>query len=139
MQSKEPTFFAVYGSLKRGYGNSHLLAGAHLVGTGETKPEYDMLSFGGYPGVINGQDKVQVEVYNVTSPDIVRSLDSLEGHPSFYEREKVLINLDSGESVVAWMYSIRKHKEYYSHPRYENKDSRGRLFWENPHKSRQYL
>lgn len=122
--------FAVYGSLKKNYGNHSILSDSEFLGTGETKEEYDMLSFGYYPGVINGDNKVQVEVYKVTDVKTLLSLDHLEGHPSFYEREKVSIKLDSGEDVVAWMYSIRKHKDYYSKERYQVKDEKGRLFWE---------
>jgi gamma-glutamylaminecyclotransferase len=97
---------AVYGSLKRGFGNHRLLEQAQFVGVGETPPIYQMRGAGrSYPGIFSGDSRVQVEVFSVTDSELKR-LDQLEGHPSFYNREVTNILLDSGEALPAFIYKL---------------------------------
>ena len=77
---------AVYGSLKRGLHNHHLLASSSFLGEYETGPSYSMVDLGYFPGLIaHGCTAIQVEVYAVTDA-VLRQLDILEGAPHFYER-----------------------------------------------------
>lgn len=78
----------VYGTLRKGGHNHHLLHGAeyilsmHLSG-------YRMYSCGGFPVVFKeGKDYkggIEIEVYRVSDAEL-QAIDRLEGHPEWYQR-----------------------------------------------------
>lgn len=71
---------AVYGSLKKGFGNHGRLTGARFVGKTLTEPKYTMRSLGGFPGVtLKGNTPIHIEVYEVDE-QIKKGLDMLESH-----------------------------------------------------------
>jgi len=98
----------VYGSLKNGYGNNVLLMDSEFVQKDKTASNvWDLRCWGGFPAAYkSGSDQIQGELYKVDL-STMRSLDSLEGFPHFYNREEVL--LESGQT--AWIYFIDEHKE----------------------------
>ena len=102
---------AVYGSLKSGESNNGLLINSELLDSGTTLPNYDLLDFKAYPGAIPGTNSLRVEVWSVDSDTLTR-LDRLESHPHFYKREEIVITLDSGAIVTAWMYIITNPDNY---------------------------
>ena len=84
---------AVYGSLRKGLSNHSVLGPSKLVATEWLNGNYQMLDLGAFPGVVSCSDEklkhpIKVEVYEVTCARLAR-LDSLEGHPTFYERQDV--------------------------------------------------
>lgn len=94
---------AVYGTLKKGFGNNSLLRNEVFV-RNDTVSGFDMYSLGGFPGIIpspEAKTPVVVEVYDV-SEHALKRLDMLEGHPHFYERTKV--TLDSGDEASLYIY-----------------------------------
>jgi gamma-glutamylcyclotransferase (GGCT)/AIG2-like uncharacterized protein YtfP len=101
---------AVYGSLKKGYGNHDWhLKDAEYLGQAETLPQYSLFSLGSYPGVIKGGSTcVQLELYNVNEEEL-NNLDRLEGHPSYYQREEI----ETSEGT-AWIYLLpeKEYKDY---------------------------
>jgi len=100
----------VYGTLKKGRGNHHLLSQSKFLGTAETLPQYTMVSLGAFPGVIeNGITQIQGEIYEVNAEQLVR-LDRLEGHPNFYRRDEI----ETSEGK-AWIYLLPP--EYLQHTR----------------------
>ena len=46
------TILFVYGTLKRGFVNHHLMAGQDFIGEGVTLPHYRVLDLGPHPGLI---------------------------------------------------------------------------------------
>lgn len=129
-QIELPIKVAVYGTLKRGKGNSRLLSDSTFLGTAGTDPNFSMISFGGFPGVLDGNQSIHVEIFEVKDLDVLRRLDSLEGHPDFFEREEVGVRMDdTGEVGKAWMYSVRKHKDYYKSDKVTTYDENGRIAW----------
>jgi gamma-glutamylcyclotransferase (GGCT)/AIG2-like uncharacterized protein YtfP len=93
----------VYGSLKRGFHNHGILEGsnARFRGNHKTEANYTMYSLGSFPGVVQGgETSIRGEVYEV---DSLKSLDTLEGYPSFYTR----IKIDTRWGPV-WMYILLK-------------------------------
>jgi gamma-glutamylcyclotransferase (GGCT)/AIG2-like uncharacterized protein YtfP len=75
--------FAVYGTLRQGFGNHRLLDNEHceFLGKDITKPELTMISLGGFPGVLpKGSDSIVIEVYRVNSSQVEQQLNWLEGH-----------------------------------------------------------
>lgn len=107
----EENVVAVYGTLKRGLGNHHYIEDSKYVGKGKTKDKYPLV-VSGLPYLIEEKDKghhVEVEVYKVDD-DTLRRLDSLEGHPNWYERKKVDIKLNTGTVVKAWIYFNKRER-----------------------------
>lgn len=97
---------AVYGSLRKGFGNNRLLSDSRLVGT-TTVQDYGMVSLGYYPAVdVEVGSQITVEVYEVDER-AASDLDCLEGFteegcPNNYY-DKVEINTEFGK---AGMYFI---------------------------------
>lgn len=94
---------AVYGSLKKGYGNHYLLTESKLLGK-DYLSGWTMISLGSFPGIYRGPDEIHVEIYEVTDEELA-SLDRLEGTPTFYRRAPVVTAY--GE---AWIYYLSKSK-----------------------------
>ena len=79
MEKKE-TLFAVYGTLKQGFGNNSLLADAEFMGEFKTEPKYSMYSLGGFPAVtLEGNTALTVQVFKTTDQNVVNRVNSLEG------------------------------------------------------------
>jgi gamma-glutamylcyclotransferase (GGCT)/AIG2-like uncharacterized protein YtfP len=100
---------AVYGSLRKGFGNHALLRDAEFV-TEEYISGYDMISLGGFPALFKSEvpvSKILVEIYKVDDSEMT-GLDRLEGYPSFYNREE--IETSKGK---AWIYFIENSSGYY--------------------------
>lgn len=86
--------FFVYGTLKRGYGNNVLLNRAKFVGTATTVSGGFRMMDGGFPMVFtDGLFNIKGEVFEVSEEETVKNLDRLEGVPSLYTREKVVVHL----------------------------------------------
>lgn len=99
-------YIAVYGTLKSNKSNHYLLQDSEYIGKGETANLYGM-QCSGIPFLHKdiSKDHIRVEVYKVTHRDVEFELDSLEGHPSTYKREKVYINLDGDlDPIETWIY-----------------------------------
>lgn len=102
----------VYGSLKQGHSNSPFLDGAHYVGVDSLPGPYVMFDLGAFPAVSERpvgtlpNAEVRGELYYVDAEEFA-ALDILEGHPSFYKRER--LKLSSG--IVAWVYLV-PYEEY---------------------------
>lgn len=93
----------VYGTLKQGFHNQHLLTGAEFLMYSRTEPVFEMVSFGAFPAIIpNGQFHITGEVYKV-SGKILWSMDILEGEGEFYDRK--LINIESLDKP-SWTYIL---------------------------------
>jgi gamma-glutamylcyclotransferase (GGCT)/AIG2-like uncharacterized protein YtfP len=92
----------VYGTLRRGEANHHLLAAAEYCGVHTTLPGYRMLHLGTYPGVVaGGSTAIEGEVYRVDGKGFAH-LDRLEAYPRLYTRK--LIPTPWGR---AWIYLYR--------------------------------
>lgn len=114
----------VYGSLLSGMGNwEYFLNNDHsvLLGKGQLKGNYKMISLGEFPGVIvdeNCNNTIVGEVYAV-SKNIVIAIDSLEGFVNDIDRNfynKIEINTDYGK---ANMYVLNTTIRNYDHEYYE--------------------
>lgn len=90
---------AVYGSLKKGFGNHRLLRHSTYLGE-EWVEGWTMYHLGGFPAVAETEnyDVVKVEVYLVDDETLGR-LDGLEGYPHFYNRKEIETNWGD-----AWIY-----------------------------------
>lgn len=91
---------AVYGSLLSGMHNAGYLKHSTLVGECTfTGKMYDLQA---YPACTNhGDGQIKAELYEVDD-GCLRRLDALEGHPRFYQREKLETTLGP-----AWVYLMQ--------------------------------
>lgn len=112
MKKTEPIRVAVYGTLLTGEGNYHRGADAlnrepcRLRGT-LYDPHY------GFPAFVpkaRGAFAVAGEVLTVT-PRTFAGLDELEGYPHLYDRKRVLVLLEDGSRVEAWVYVLQRLPE----------------------------
>ena len=98
----------VYGTLKRGHNNHHLLKGATYLGQYNTGIGYTKV-VKGLPFLFeDGGPGCSGELYEVSTLTL-NLLDRLEGHPDMYERK--LINVSNDESThTAWCYLMDKER-----------------------------
>lgn len=93
----------VYGTLRRGEPNHHLLDARMLLRAGRTEPRFTHVSLGALPAMIDGgETAVVAEVYDVDAVALA-ALDRLEGHARFYRRRP--IRLADGDEVLAYLLS----------------------------------
>lgn len=94
----------VYGSLKRGHGLNGWLADCSTYDGLASLPGFSMYDLGAFPGIVPalaveqraGSEPVRGEVWMV--PDwMLPALDRVEGVPTLYTRERVMVH--RGESV----------------------------------------
>lgn len=107
--AKAPFRVFVYGTLKQGYNNHHVIEpyNPQLVGKG-TVQGFTLLHLG-FPGAIEAEDKhITGEVWDCTpnAPAMARC-DGLEGvGTGFYDRVAVDVQLEDGTTTEAWMYVL---------------------------------
>lgn len=108
----EYNYIAVYGTLKYGYSNYHRYLGdSTYIGSGTTKNKYPLI-IKGLPYLINKKGvghNVIVDVFRINDDTLAR-LDKLEGHPNWYERKQVQINVEK-EEVKCWVYFNNREKD----------------------------
>ena len=102
MERKHSVF--VYGTLRNGHSNHHLLNDAYCYGVGSTESNYSMYIIGGYPYVTSSETRYPIvgELYGVDDESLIK-LDKMEGHPRYYECMETLIIVGK-EHYTAWMY-----------------------------------
>jgi gamma-glutamylcyclotransferase (GGCT)/AIG2-like uncharacterized protein YtfP len=118
---------AVYGTLKQGGSNQRILDADNgkFIGKGETVQKFTMFGGYGFPRVIyDGPETspIQCEVYEMDGLD---NMDRLEGHPNFFCRREVEVNVGDAFTTVAWMY-FHPHIDANEHAEYIQSDG----YWE---------
>lgn len=97
----------VYGTLLRGCSNEWAMATDRSPVRG-TLRGHDLWIFG-LPTVVEtgGEGSVVGEVHEVDDAFLAK-LDRFEGHPGFYARKPVEVELEDGTIVSAWTYFFAK-------------------------------
>ena len=113
----------VYGTLKSGFGNSHLLSDQEFVGNAYTKDKYP-LEVDGLPYLHDEKGvghNVDLEIYDIDKACLDR-IDRLESHPNFYKRKVIPVDMQDWSETYAWVYfiqtrwfddSVSVHDSYY--------------------------
>lgn len=108
------TYVFVYGTLKTGGGNHHLLHSSTSLGLATTTEDTFTMYDGGFPYVIDeGFFKIRGELFEVTNPITLENLDRLEGVPSHFCRRDVEVKTDDGEVHEAFMYVAGQSTKAY--------------------------
>tara|TARA_R100000655_G_scaffold30835_1_gene61964 strand:- start:1815 stop:2909 length:1095 start_codon:yes stop_codon:yes gene_type:complete len=109
----QDNLIAVYGTLKKGYGNYYgYLSNSQYIGGGKTKDKYPLI-VNGLPYVLDAKGKgknVVVDVFKVSDAQLKR-IDSLESHPQWYVRKQIPISVN-GKTLTCWLY-FNKEAELY--------------------------
>lgn len=93
----------VYGTLRRGEANQHLLRAARCLGRHKTEPRYTMFSLGAWPAITDGGNTAIVgDVFRVDTPTVAM-LDEFENHPNEYVRRRIETPFGN-----AWVYIYRQ-------------------------------
>jgi gamma-glutamylcyclotransferase (GGCT)/AIG2-like uncharacterized protein YtfP len=99
----------VYGTLKRGGSNHHLMAGQQFLGEARTPPGFRLYELGGHPGMIVKPDDragVTGEVWSVDAACLAQ-LDILEGlAEGLYRRIPIkLLPPFADEAIETYLYA----------------------------------
>jgi gamma-glutamylaminecyclotransferase len=104
---------AVYGTLKKGNSNYYSYANdLKFVGHGKTVDKYPLI-VNGLPYLLPKKDvghNVKIDLF-LADDATLKDLDVLEGHPTWYKREQVPIQLENGIIVNAWVYFNIQEKD----------------------------
>ncbi len=100
---------AVYGTLKKNYGNHWFLRECKLLSS-ERLSGWTMVNLGAFPAVSPSENTrtIAVEVYEITEQNL-EDLDNLEGYPYLYDRTEVQTS-----KGPAWLYFIDRAQSIYS-------------------------
>lgn len=104
MQPYDSLLLFVYGTLKRGEKNHHVLADAIYLGDIQTSPDYLLVDLGPYPGMIEkplAGIVVEGELFKIPS-SLLNKLDKIEGSPYLFNLEP--ITLADGSKAFAYIY-----------------------------------
>ena len=97
----------VYGTLKSGYHNDGFLAKARFLGEAMTMKDFTLLTnhYTGLPYVIKEASyPIEGELYEVDEWTFM-TIDNLEGHPHFYCRELVDLEVNN-KKERGWLYFL---------------------------------
>jgi len=126
----------VYGTLKSGFANHHLLEGCECFGAAATVPTYKMIEVG-FPVIMPDPEGKPLagEIYTVNDETLAR-LDQLEREGSSYDRKliDITLRLAGGERrpIKAFIYVGREDrfgKAFARGPLYDAVNGRGELDW----------
>jgi gamma-glutamylcyclotransferase (GGCT)/AIG2-like uncharacterized protein YtfP len=95
----------VYGSLKRGYPNHHILEEQKFLGNARTEKGYTLYEYGCPVLVTEGDDYVDGELYECDEQTIYY-LDRLECHPTLYTRLPVIIIGYADVQAYLWNHTL---------------------------------
>lgn len=104
----DPLLF-VYGTLKRGGTNHHLLRSQHWIADGRTEPRFALYDLSDYPGLVRTTDRPEAitgELWQVDEASLAW-LDEFEECGLLFERELIPVYDDRGRWLRAWAYLYR--------------------------------
>jgi len=109
-------YIFVYGTLKQGFHNHHLLEDAEFICEATTKEKYPMVNTEEYfPYLLNNRGVghyIKGEVYRIDT-EILTMLDILEGYPELYTREVIKV-LSKGIELNTIVYFFNGILNYTS-------------------------
>ena len=112
----ETTLVFIYGSLKKGFCNHHMMNKAKYKCKAKTSKRYGMFqeTNANYPYLIKQSNScyhhIQGEVYEIDCSTTLKQLDIFEDAPEYYKRETVDIEIASGTVQKAQIYFMKECK-----------------------------
>ena len=102
------TILFLYGSLKRGHPNHHLMAGQEYLGEAVTEPRYRIIGLGRYGGMIRDEASglaVKGELWAV-DPQRLAVLDEFETGEGLWARFPVSVAGRDGVEAYFWVGAV---------------------------------
>jgi len=103
----QPELLFVYGSLKKGFDNHHVLQeGSQYLGPAITADKFGMFrdNRANCPYIISVPImQIHGELYAIESTDLWKKLDEFEGVPDYYDRKTITVIFD-GKTYDAFVY-----------------------------------
>lgn len=93
----------VYGTLKRGFYNHGLIKDQDFVSAAKTEPGF-IIYMNGVPEMVREGEKEVLGEFFKLDEKTFELVDRLEGHPIYYKRDIILIELEDGTKTKAWAY-----------------------------------
>lgn len=122
-------FLFIYGSLKKGFDNHHIIEKATYISKAMTVDKFAMYKNkkGDYPYLVKNEhiDNINGEVYKINRKDLLRKIDEFEDSPNYYQREKIKIKTRSG---------IKTAYTYFSNSNMKIKNQKSMNEWKHPEK-----
>ncbi len=106
----------IYGSLKKGFDNHHVIEKAKYKCKAKTVQRFPMFAEknANYPYLIKQPSKkyhnIKGELYEILHDEILQKLDRFEDAPDYYERHSIKIETYNGKIKNADAYFIKKRK-----------------------------
>ena len=93
-------YLFVYGSLKKGFNNHHILFDANYISKASTIGKFAMFTETdkNYPYIIKDErigQRIDGELYEITRKDVLDKIDTFEGAPFYFQRKDVMIKTRS--------------------------------------------
>lgn len=119
--SKEDEYYEVYlfvyGSLKRGFENEHILDKAKYISKATTVRKFAMYEAKGgkFPYLLKERplNYIEGEIYKIARKDLIKKIDIFEGSPDYYTREAIEVKSRSFETNKrAFTYFYTNKKEH---------------------------
>jgi gamma-glutamylcyclotransferase (GGCT)/AIG2-like uncharacterized protein YtfP len=112
-------FLFVYGSLKKGFENEHILDKAKYISKATTIRKFAMYEANGgeYPYLIKEKPLYSIdgELYKIARKDLLNKIDIFEGSPDYYTRESIEVksrSFSSNKKAFTYFYINKKdHKK----------------------------
>lgn len=112
-------YLFVYGSLKKGFENEHLLDKAKYISKASTVRKFAMyIAKGGdYPYLLKDKplNNIDGELYKIARKDLLKKIDIFEGSPDYYTRESIEVksrSFNSNKRAFTYFYMNKKdHKK----------------------------
>lgn len=104
-QVLQDNIVAVYGTLKVGQANYHMLGTSTYLGKGRSREKYPLVSFG-IPYLfdrVGEGHRIWMDVFKV-SDEKLEALDFFEGHPHHYHRKQIRVRLTNKKTILCWVY-----------------------------------
>lgn len=117
--SKEDEHFEVYlfvyGSLKKGFENEHVLDKAKYISKATTVRKFAMYTSKGgeYPYLLKDKplNNIEGELYKIARKDLLKKIDIFEGSPDYYTRESIEVksrSFDINKRAFTYFYVNKK-------------------------------
>lgn len=117
--SKEDKYFEVYlfvyGSLKKGFENDHILEKAKYISKATTVRKFAMYEANGgeYPYLLKEKPlfNIEGELYKIARKDLLNKIDVFEGSPDYYTRESIEIksrSFNTNKKAFTYFYINKK-------------------------------
>ena len=110
---KLPINLAVYGTLKKGYGNHYLIKECPFMGE-ILLPNMRCYMGSSFPMAwydLTSEQSLKCELYNIVSPKVLEQLHSLEGHPDFFKCVKhpsMWVASNDSQRMDIWFYQCQE-------------------------------